>query len=396
VLLQLQAETKCLANIQQFNQIVTNLTGFYATSQGDYVQTCIQASKIQISGAQPQIAAILAGMLETIGLSILSGLGGAAGTIAAGIIQAGISALQAGVFEGSGGGLTSPGPMAAELLDSTLANNLNNILTAVGKMVTACQEDWNKMQLLSLLTTNGWPISFKTTASTPSEYLLESEPGFIISSMQTLMPAQWQIYQASSSMPDDCPSNATYQSQYYIADVVNGTKYPACMDLIWNAGVSQEDFFTGKNGWYLGQASVGGSFSGNSNELQITIANLTTNILSAQVNYNLGSGWYPSTSYTQILPNESIIILLSSPDQLHGDNSFQVNIMDLFSGNSQPFVQTELYFKSLLFCEGAEVSFTGTTYLSNPTKLTIPITYAWQGSWSEDYTASAVIVVCEG
>ena len=392
VLQQLTSEVQCLSNIQQFNTIVTALTEMYAITDTDTVATCIANSQIKSAGST-NVGTIFLNMLETIGLSVLSGAGEGAGTVAAGLIQAGITAAQQA--NNAESWVYPPGPMAAADLDAMLYANLKSIFTTVGNMVTACQTDWNKMQVLNLLTTSPWPVSFQTTALTSSQYLQYAQNGIVISAMQSLMPAQWQIYSTTVAIPDDCPASAQYGSKY-VSDVQNGDSYPTdgCMSMIWNAGVSKSDFFNGNNGWYLGQPF---NYSGSESTVMINIANLTPNNLEVNLYYNWLGTWTIAegarTSNTVILPNETAIVEgMNFPKDT---TPYRLDIIDKFSGSSSPCIQVYFSMTDGVTTGGYVVDFS-VDYNDNPTNLKIPITYGWEASFHERYSGAAVIPVCVG
>jgi hypothetical protein len=397
---QLNSEFGCLANIMIASQFARELPGIIGTNESNVINESIDLVNIAIQGSN--VAGDVLNALQTVGLAIISATG-APGCIVAGMIQAGITLAEQ--LSDDNSGLTPPGPIAVAGLWQSFSNSFNATIQNTSTMLTACQTDWNRMQIFNELFTQQWPVSLSITNLSASQYASAAQNGMIKYAMQALMPAQWQVYELMGADGEQPSKEATIYTTStgrvcYLADVQNGTTFPssALMGYIQNAGINIDDIYEGVNGWCLAQAIFGapsGTSTPYSHNLRITIANNTPNQVTAAVfladdNYNPQSEVYSHS----VTPNESMC------GATYKDNEYYcIQLFDNNFGNGSPFATINLHM-DLTFMSGGAVQIQKPVFnTANSTEqYTIPIYYGWDagasitnGGW---YSGAAIFNLC--
>jgi hypothetical protein len=219
----------------------------------------------------------------------------------------------------------SPFSVAVSGLQDQLIATFANVLGQMSAIFTTILSDWGKLQATYqciLGTTVPQPTvemavnSLSLSAEEISDLITYATPGYAISVMQMLLPAQYQIYKynATNADPvDDAPSYAQLVeyaglvdgdqtwTKYWIASSTNWDAYPSQQALqtdlfdpfdpntMTGAGVSPSDFFHGKNGWGFAVCWVYKYLISGCNGVVVTITNQTPNLLTVNANYS-GSG----------------------------------------------------------------------------------------------------------
>jgi len=192
----------------------------------------------------------------------------------------------------------APLTVAISNLWNQLSTSFGLILTQNAKMETEILSDWGKLQATYSLTVSTGNNSLAWTPNSTANLVNSSSPGFAISIMQTLLPAQYQIYMyhdSSNSPVSDIPSYAqlieytgTEYLKYWIADINNWDLYPSQQTLqndIFNNGASVFDFFHCCNGWNFVTSKAYNDNIG----VVLTLTNNSPNLLTINANCNTGN-----------------------------------------------------------------------------------------------------------
>lgn len=392
---QLESELEGVQAIINVITFTNGLSGIVGDSNQTVLSNCCsQAGTTDTSPSD--VGAAIGNALETIGLSVLSALGGAAGTIAAGIIQAGVGLAQT---LSDGTNFPPPGPTAISNLWTTYQNSVDASIASITSQFTSVQTDWNQMQIFYAMGGN-WPVTLGTKNSETPDYQKASKNGLIISAMQSLMPAFWQVYELMSN-ETDAPSGATIYTtssgrSVYLADVDDGDTFPTadCINLITGAGVVLEDLLQGNNGWYLGQAGKGlNNQSPDAVYVRLAAANQTPNTLTVNVyETDRNNTQYTLLSSHSISPNESWWYLY--PEGTY----YAVEFVDpLF--NTVRFVSVNIYM-DLTAASGGDVIISEPTWFNNGVvDYAFATYYGWEAhnpafQTKETYSGSAVFCIC--
>ncbi|WP_019868280.1 hypothetical protein [Methylovulum miyakonense] len=254
------------------------------------------------------------------------------------------SAINVAVSSQSANSSISPSPfqVAYAELWGELSTNFESLLTATGTMEQAILTDWAKLQTAYQLTLSTGPDSLAWSGTLTSELVTQAKPGYIISVMQMLLPAKYQIYlyvddngdpvddvPPYAQLVQEDPGNAGQYYKYWIADNQSWSTYPdeSAMDEVWNNSVSPSDFFTSANSWGFANAFVYDFLGLDNNGLTVTLTNLTAYPMT--VNASCASGGTLVTGASQRLaPYESIII----GAEYNGGLQIDVTVADLRDG----------------------------------------------------------------
>jgi hypothetical protein len=257
----------------------------------------------------------------------------------------------------------SPFSVAVSGLQDQLISTFANVWGQMSAIFTTILSDWGKLQATYqciLGTTVPQPtvemavnsLSLSTTET--SDLITYATPGYAISVMQMLLPAQYQIYKYNDTNADPVDDVPSYAQLVEYAGLVDGdqtwTKYWIASSTNWDAcpsqqtlqtdlfdpfnpntmtgaGVSPSDFFHGKNGWGFAVCWVYKYLISGYNGVVVTITNQTPNLLTVNANYSGGGEIIGPTS--KILnPFQSSTFGGTDPHQLVNPLSIDFEIFD--------------------------------------------------------------------
>jgi hypothetical protein len=218
----------------------------------------------------------------------------------------------------------SPFSIAVSDLQNSLIATFVNVLGQMSGIFTTILSDWGKLQAIyqcTLGTTVPQPTvemavnSLSLNSEDTSNGVTNAAPGYAISVMQMLLPAQYQIYKyndTNGDPVDDVPSYAQLVeydglvdgdptwTKYWIANSTNYDAYPSQQALqtdlfdpfdsntMTGAGVSPSDFFHGRNGWGFAVCWVYKYLISGYAGVVVTITNQTPNLLTVNANCSGG------------------------------------------------------------------------------------------------------------
>lgn len=278
-----------------------------------------QGSNTSVGGI---ILSVLEGVLYT-ALEAIPVVGEAVNVFAVlgNVMEAGINI---GVAAASSGGGISPNPfqVAYSELWGQLSQNFVALLNAVGSMELVILSDWGKMQATyeDILSTGPDTLAWPPTLT--ADLVQNSIPGYTISVMQMLLPAQYQIFQYQEdddSAVHDVPANAQWVqsignnlwNKYWIGVPGSWSEYPSnqALEDVWNAGVAYSDFFQGLGGWGFARCYPiydGSPIGTDCNGLIITVTNQTPNPLTVTAAPNKGQGYVVGSASQTLQPYGSV------------------------------------------------------------------------------------------
>lgn len=280
--------------------------------------------------SEPQVGGIGLSVMEGLAYTALSAAPEAF-PVVGNLMEMGVNIALAA---SSGAGSISPDPFQVTVSElwKELSDDFDALLISMGNAELAILQDWGKLQRVHQLTQpqqgEGDPLYWDP--NTTATLVNAARSGYIISVMQVLLPAKYQIYTTHNGYcPDDCPASAKWQSgevMYWIAGRTNPFEYPAeaMQKDIWANGVRQVDFFQSNAGWAFPAASdeVG---DGDSNAT-VTFNNLTPNMLRLTLD--------APTATTDVWPYQSICLVLA-PSRRHQATTWDFQIVDVDSGLNQ-------------------------------------------------------------
>jgi hypothetical protein len=311
VVAQLTKEVTAAIAIQSLFEQYSDFHGYLFTDQSTTLTKLKDDAGMTQGNDQMNVGGIVLSVFEGVfytALEAVPGAGAVLGNVMAEGINIGLSVAN------RGGGSISPDPfqVAASDLEGQLSVNFEALLTAVGNMEETILKDWGKMQATYHAIFSTGPDSLAWGSNVTSTLETTAMPGYIISAMQMLLPAKFQIYQfqANNGAPLNSPpstTGATTQwvqsignntwNKYWIATPGNWHEYPLdkAMQDVWGAGVAESDFFLGLAGWgfarsYPCQLDMLSSPGVDCNGLVITITNQTPNPLTVNASPNNGQG----------------------------------------------------------------------------------------------------------
>ncbi len=319
---QLEQEIQPLSNMHLLLNNINGLTDILSSvNQAGY------NSVIADTGLTPtssnNIGMQMQGIIQNLAFSLLSA-SGPEGGVAAAIMQA---AIGVGKIQAPSLLLPSPKTIAISELWSNLllsltgdqTTNTPGILKCLATYFEAVLSDWNKLQAASrLLGTTSWPVTLLTTTDTIPNAVDASASWCKLTALQAILPTMYSIYiidEDAGDFPSYVPSFAQFtglgRNMFVAASSSPATPIPQkLINDLWGpngAGANQADFFNGSNGWYLPRSFQGRAL-GYSVEWTLTIANMTPNILTAQMVADWGAYQFLNQSL-QVLPNESVTFL---------------------------------------------------------------------------------------
>lgn len=276
---------------------------------------------------------VIINILSSIVYTVLSA--DPATAVAANIIQSAVNVALAASDVGTQSITASPFQVTAAQLAGQLSDSLETLLTTVGDMATTILTDWTKLQATAKLGISFAPNGLAWPPLTTAELVKQAKPSYVASVMQMLLQAKFRIYQYSTSNAsgsgfasqyDDAPSYGKYGSSqpdgssvcYWIADANDYGTYPSsqAMDVIWGAGVPQNDFFAGNNGWGLPKAVYEPAGAPPFDILAVAITNLTPNMLTITADCTEGSLLSPAN--TVLAPYSTVLLLGQCLSNLKG------------------------------------------------------------------------------
>ncbi|MGI5170431.1 RICIN domain-containing protein [Spirillospora sp. CA-253888] len=283
----------------------------------------------------PNVGGIVLSVFEGLAYTALEAAPGA-GPVLGNLMEAGINIALAAE---SGAGSISPDPfqVAVSELWGQLSDTFDALLISMGNMEITILQDWGKLQSVYQLTRpQKGGDSLYWDPNTTAQLVDAARRGYMISVMQMLLPARYQIYSTPTDyFPDGCPDSAKWQSggmNYWIASNENYEEYPdewTMQNDIWGNGVRQDDFFLSSAGWGFPAADTGLS--------SLTFANLTPNMLElacseAQID-------------VKVAPYQRTVVNLGVSDTKTFTFNFQVTDLNNPQGKIPPFtVQTWMPF----------------------------------------------------
>lgn len=244
--------------------------------------------------------------------------------VAANIIEGAVNVGVAASNVSTQGISASPFQVTVAQLAGKLSDSLEALLSTVGDMATTILTDWTKLQTTAKLCTSFAPNGLAWPPLTAANLVKQAKPSYVASVMQMLLQAKYRIYEFSSASGPgvvaqygDAPSYAKYASPqadgntvyYWIADANDYSIYPAseAMTLVWGAGVPQNDFFAGNNGWGLPKSVVREPAGAPLYDiLAITLTNLTPNMLTVTADCTEGSLLTPAN--TVLAPYSTLLL----------------------------------------------------------------------------------------
>ncbi|MBN3865309.1 calcium up-regulated protein [Pseudomonas frederiksbergensis] len=271
--------------------------------------------------------------------------------VAANVLQSGINVAVAAQSSN-----VSPSLFQVAYADlwGQLSDTFEGLLATFGTMETTILTDWAKLKITYTLIASTAPDGLFWNSGETGNMVKAAKPGYVLSVMQMLLPAKFQIYQyldVNDTPIDGVPAYAQYIApaidgtyfKYWIADSTDWSIYPEEIALtqVWDNGGSKDEFFNGRNGWAFAR-TMPYTFSGNdANYLVIALTNLSPNTLVATV-FNpspTSAGPSPQTLY----PYETVLI--EAEAAFPGGVALTISIFDPSRGNyfNEPIASFEAY-----------------------------------------------------
>ena len=259
--------------------------------------------------------------------------------VAANVLQSGINVAVAAQSSN-----VSPSLFQVAYADlwGQLSTTFEGLLDTFDTMETAILTDWAKLKITYTLIASTAPDGLFWNSGETGNMVKAAKQGYVLSVMQMLLPAKYQIYQyldVNNNPIDGVPAYAQYITpaidgtyfKYWIADSTDWSIYPEEIALtqVWDNGGSKDDFFNSRNGWAFALTRPY-TYSGNAaNYLVIALTNLSPNTLVATV-FNpspTSAGPSPQTLY----PYETVLI--EAEAAYPGGVAITLSIFDPSRGN---------------------------------------------------------------
>jgi hypothetical protein len=300
---ELTAATDIRALFTQYN----SFHGLLFPDQSSTLANLIADVGLSTGSDSPNVGGIILSVFEGVLYTALEALPGPAAVLG-NVIAEGIN-IGMSVANSSGGSI-SPDPfqVAASDLQKQLNGSFEALLTTIGNMEEAILKDWGKMKATHKAIRSTGPDSLAWPANLTGNLVNAAKPGYTISVMQMLLPTKYQIFQyqanddSAVSGPDSIAQwvqsigNNTW-NKYWIATPGNMNEYPTdqAMQDVWDAGVTESDFFQGLAGWgfarsYPFHPQTASSPGVGDAGFVITITNQTPNPLTVNASPNDGQG----------------------------------------------------------------------------------------------------------
>lgn len=259
--------------------------------------------------------------------------------VAANVIQSGINVAIAAQSPS-----VSPSLFQVAYADlwEQLSSAFEGLKTTFGTIEQSILTDGAKLQTAYTLITSTAPDGLFWNSGTTGQMVEAAKPGYVLSVMQMLLPAKFQIYQyldVNNNPIDGVPAYAQYigpnagvgYPKYWIADSTDWSIYPdeTALSQVWDNGGSKDDFYNGRNGWTFAR-TMPHTFGGNdANYLVVALTNLSPNMLVATALCESGQIIGPESQ--NLYPYQTVLI--ESSAVLRGGVQLKISIFDPSRGN---------------------------------------------------------------
>lgn len=200
-----------------------------------------------------------------------------------------------------------------------LSSTFEGLQTTFDTMEQSILTDGAKLQTAYTLIASTAPDGLFWNAGSTGQMVIDAKPGYVLSVMQMLLPAKFQIYQyldVNNDPIDGVPAYAQYIAsnasggyfKYWIADSTDWSIYPdqAALSQVWENGGSKDDFYNGRNGWAFAR-TLPYTFDGNdANYLVIALTNLSPNMLVVTSLCEAGNSIGPASQ--NLYPYQTVLV----------------------------------------------------------------------------------------
>lgn len=260
-------------------------------------------------------------------------------TVAANVIQSGINVAVAAQSPS-----VSPSLFQVAYADlwGQLSSTFEGLRTTFGTMEQSILTDGAKLQTAYTLIASTAPDGLFWNSGSTGQMVKDAKPGYVLSVMQMLLPAKFQIYQYlddNDNPIDGVPAYAQYigpnagvgYPKYWIADSTDWSIYPdeIALKQVWENGGSKDDFYNGRNGWAFAR-TLPYTFDGNdANYLVVALTNLSPNMLVVTTRCESGVSLGPESQ--NLYPYQTVLI--ESSGVFRGGVQLKISIFDPSRGN---------------------------------------------------------------